>query len=118
MRTKKDRRCVNTGGQGTNERKEHAHMNDITKNPVAQGVLKYGHFFADVKVYSRDDVQFEIGMREKMSDELYDKYFEESRWVQTLDTEMNILMSRIRQYPDKVLDGKYIPSDWGLDDEV
>lgn len=101
-----------------NERKEYTHMNDTTKKPVAQGLLRYGHFFADVKVYSRDDVQFEIGMSKRMHDELFDKYFEESRWVQTLETEMHILMGRIRQYPDKVLDGEYIPSDWGISNAV
>ena len=57
-------------------------------------------------------------MSVKMNDELYDKYFEESRWVQTLETEMHILMDRIRQYPDKVLNGEWIPSDWGISDAV
>ena len=93
-------------------------MNDTTKNPVAQGVLKYGHFFADVKVYGRDDVQFEIGMSENISAELIDRYFEEVRWDITLGNEMSILRSRISRYPDMVLNGEYIPSDWGLEDAV
>ena len=93
-------------------------MNDNTKKPVAQAVLRYGHFYAEVKVYSRDDVRFEIGMGARIRDELFDRYNEETRWYQTLETEMRILMSRIREYPGKVLRGEYIPEDWGVSNAV
>lgn len=89
-----------------------------TKKPIAQGVLKYGHFCADVKIYSSSDVHFDIDMIEKMSATIYDEYYDRVRWVQKLETEMSILRARIEDYAWKVLRGEYIPSDWGLENAL
>lgn len=94
------------------------HMEYITKKPIAQGILKYGHFLADVKVYSSSDVRFDIGMSEKMSATIYDEYYDRVRWVQMLETEMSILRMRIEDYAWKVLRGEYIPTDWGLENAL
>lgn len=80
------------------DKNERIYMNHITESPKAQGVIEYGHFRAEVKIYSSDDIRYKIDMIQPMQATKYDEYMDRTRWNEELSCELGVLMMRISSF--------------------
>lgn len=100
MRTKKDRRCGNTGGHGTKMNERNTHMNDITKKPIAQGSVETEHFRAEVTIYGWNNVHTKIEMKKTYVTDDYG-------WITSIADEYGKLFLMADDFAMGALNGRY-----------
>ena len=95
---KKDRRRSNTGGQGTKMNERNTHMNDTTKKPIAQGVVKYGRFKAHVSYFADGNMDYRIEMEPMDASEYEENGFTLNEWERTLKRDIELLHWEIHDF--------------------
>lgn len=79
-----------------------------TEQPKAQGTIEYGHFRAEVKVFSAGDIRYRIEMIDSVETTKYDEYYDYTRWEQELKREIDVLKMRISNFEFDCARGKIL----------
>lgn len=72
-------------------------MNDTTKKPIAQGVVEYGLFRAEISYYDDGNMTYTITMAPFETTE-YDENMSVNRWEEDVKTQLQILHWRIHDF--------------------
>ena len=83
-------------------------MQYITEKPKAQGTIEYGHFRAEVKIYSSSDVRYTIEMIAPVEATKYNEYWDYTRWAEEMKREISVIELRISNFEFDCARGKVL----------